>query len=121
MARSLRQLADWLDTLPDQSLEGIHLSHQHLEGSRAALALNVSTLASLSRIDRGTWINFIQEHRFPIEVRSRDASRDILGKLLKFLEKEPGAVAYLQRRARSGIVASPELARALEALLKYPG
>lgn len=121
LAKALRQLAQWLESLPDQSLDelpSIELSPDH---SPASLALNVATLASLSRIDRRTWMNFILEHHFPIEVRPRDASRDILGKLLKFLEQDPAAVDYLQRRANSEMSASPELSRALRALLSYKG
>jgi hypothetical protein len=121
LARTLRQLADWLDSLPDQTLDGLTLSHRSPGASSASLALNVSTLASLSRIDRSAWIDFIREHHFPIDVRPRDASRDILGKVLKFLDKEPEALVYLQRRAGSEMAASPELSRALQALLRYPG
>ena len=87
----------------------------------ASLALNLATLAALSRIDKHEWIDFIEQHRFPIEIRPRDAARDILGKLLKFLEEEPAAIEYLQHRAQSESVAPPELSRALRALLKYQG
>ena len=122
LARSLRELAAWLDTLPDEPLDALtSRMHGGRANAGAQIALNVATLASLSRVDRSTWIEFIDEHGFPIDVRPRDASRDILGKLLKFLEKEPAAVEYLQRRGKARLAGSPELSRALEALLRYPG
>jgi len=121
LARNLRQLADWLDRLPDQSLDDLTTHGPDMHAKSASLALNVATLASLSRVDRKAWIAFIRQHGFPIEVRTRDASRDILGKLLKFLEEEPAAIDYLQQRAQADVATSPELSRALRALLNYPG
>lgn len=121
LAKALRQLATWLESIPDQSIDELPGQEMSPTRSAASLALNVATLASLSRIDRQAWMAFIREHHFPIEVRTRDASRDILGKLLKYLEHEPGAVDYLQKRADSEISSSPELSRALRALLNYKG
>lgn len=119
LARNLRKLADWLDQLPDQVLDNIDPRGLGVGTRPASLALNIATLASLSRIDRKEWIDFIRQHRFPIELRPKDASRDILGKLLVFLEREPDAISYLQNRAQSDVAASPELSRALKALLAY--
>lgn len=121
LARSLRTLADWLDMMPDQSLEELEVAPRRDHPTGEALALNVSTLAGLSRLDRSEWIAFILEHEFPIEVRPRDASRDILGKLLKYLEREPEAVVYLQQKGASSASGNSDLSRALKALLKYPG
>lgn len=57
-------------------------------------------------------------HGFPIDVRPRDASRDIIGKLLKFLEENPDARNRLNHAAQKGrSETSPELARALQLLL----
>jgi hypothetical protein len=121
LARSLRLLADWLDTLPDQSLDELKIAPRPDHPRGEALALNVATLAGLSRIDRSAWITFISEHKFPIEVRARDASRDILGKLLRYLESRPDAVEYLQWKGSAGAVGNSDLSRALKALLNYPG
>lgn len=121
LARSLRLLADWLDTLPDQNLDELKIAPRQDHPRGEALALNVATLAGLSRVERSAWIAFISEHKFPIEIRARDASRDILGKLLRFLESRPDAVEYLQRKGGSGEVGSSDLSRALKALLNYPG
>lgn len=121
LARSLRLLADWLEQFPDQNLEGLVLDRADTRQKSASLALNLATLAALSRIDKAEWINFINQHGFPIEMRPRDATRDILGKLLKFLEEEPSAIEYLQDRAHTDSVAPPALSQALRALLEYQG
>lgn len=121
LARSLRLLADWLEDLPDQELQQLMIARPDARTKSASLALNVSTLAGLSRVDKREWIRFIRQHGFPIEIRPRDAARDILGKLLKFLEEEPAAIEYLQQKAQAEVGTSPELTSALKALLKYPG
>ena len=121
LSRSLRLLADWLDTLPDQNLDELKVAPLQDHPRGEALALNVATLAGLSRVDRSAWISFISEHKFPIEVRPRDASRDILGKLLRYLESRPDAVEYLQKKGATSVSVSSDLSRALKALLNYPG
>lgn len=86
--------------------------------SRDDLPIALSALVSLSRVDKAEWINLISELGLQIEVRPRDASRDILGKVLKILETEPEARDRLQRRVRNKEAhGSPELARALSSLL----
>jgi hypothetical protein len=87
--------------------------------TKEGLAVNLSTLAELSRIGRQQWLELIHENGFPVEVRPRDASRDILGKLLKYLEMDPDARERLKRSAsKSAAQASPQLMRALASLLE---
>lgn len=86
--------------------------------SKDDLPIALSALLRLSRIDKNEWIELIKELGLHIEVRPRDASRDILGKVLKVLESEPDARERLQRRVRNKEAhGSPELARALSSLL----
>src|SRR5712691_7134220 len=54
--------------------------------STSQIAVNLSTLAELARIDKRQWLNFAREYHLPIETRPRDAARDILGKVLVYLE-----------------------------------
>lgn len=85
---------------------------------RDDLPIALSALLSLSRIDKKEWIDLVQELGLKVEIRPRDASRDILGKVLKTLEDEPAARERLERRVKSKEkLASPELARALSSLL----
>ena len=119
--RTLRLLADWLERMPDVDIEDLPILELDRESRSHALAVNVATLAALSRVNRTEWIHFIKEHGFPIELRPRDASRDVLGKLLKFLEEEPSAIEYLRNRVQHSTGTSPEVTRALRALLSYRG
>jgi hypothetical protein len=82
------------------------------------LPVALSALLSLSRFDKQEWISLIQDIGLPIEIRPRDASRDILGKVLRVLEDDPTSRELLNNRVRStSTKASPELMRALGSLL----
>ena len=82
------------------------------------LPLALSALVSLSRIDKQEWIALINDLGLKIELRPRDASRDIVGKVLRLLESEPAARELLARKVRNREShSSPELARALSSLL----
>lgn len=87
-------------------------------GSRDDLPLALNALVSLSRVDKKEWLELIDDLGLTITVRPRDASRDILGKVLKVLETQPEARERLQQRIRNRSAhGSPELARALSSLL----
>lgn len=122
LARALRQLAEMLDSAPSvdlKSLPALRLtSGVKPEVTSRGIAVNLATLAALSRVDRKQWASFVREFQLPIEIRARDASRDILGKLLKYLERDPSARERLRRQAPpSEQQGSPELLRALQSLL----
>jgi hypothetical protein len=87
--------------------------------NRDNAAASLLTLVELSRFDKSDWRAIIEENNFPILVRPRDASRDLIGKLLRYLEEDKDA----RERLRNSIghkpsKASPELLRALNTLLK---
>lgn len=124
-AGALAQLARALKSAPDMELSGL-LAMLHPPISVAAtspdeVALSLSTLAALSKIDKAQWTELIREYGLPIDLRARDASRDILGKLLRYLEANPEALAKLRVRARRSSKASPELMRTLELLMRGGG
>ena len=82
------------------------------------LPVALSALLSLARIDKQEWIKLIEDMKLDVEIRPRDASRDIMGKVLRVLEINPEARMRLEKRVNSkDIQASPELARALSSLL----
>jgi hypothetical protein len=97
--------------------KGINIFSEHKKNDDLPLAL--SALSSLSRIDKQEWITLIGELGFEIDVRPRDASRDVVGKLLRLLESDPVAREKLGKRVknRGPSSASPELTRALTSLL----
>src|SRR5579872_622633 len=121
LARALGSLAAALRKAPDQTLDELSLNLgfglRHVPDAKD-IPVALSTLVALSDIDKNQWLNFIKEYDFPIETRPRDASRDILGKLLNYLERNPEArrrLAVSSQKDRSQT--SPELLRALKTLL----
>ena len=121
LARALTLLSRILKSGPNVDLKELDLSsHESIKKSgNADIELGLSTLVSLSRVDKQQWLSIIDDYGFPIEVRKRDASRDILGKLLRYLEKTPEARKRLADGAKEkSTQASPELLRALEVLIK---
>lgn len=80
---------------------------------------NLHHLVALSRVDKQKWIDIIEEYKFLVEIRPRDSSWDVLGKLLRYLEKTPEAREKIKRIvAYDTGKASPELLKALSSLLK---
>jgi hypothetical protein len=122
LAKELRKLADVLDSAPNVALDRVALSKRDsLPFNSGQIAVSLSTLVELSRVDKRQWLALIDELGFPIEIRPRDASRDIIGKLLTYLEANESARERLKTKAASkGAQASPELMKALNSLLKSP-
>lgn len=121
LARALERLAKFLRSGPNVVLE--KLPEATGWGSKKTLKadeikIGLSHLVALSRVDKQQWIDLIEENEFPIDIRPRDASRDILGKLLRYLEKNPEAQERLTRASVESGKASPELLRALGSLMK---
>jgi len=81
------------------------------------IKIGLSHLVALSRIDKQEWINLVRENHFSIDLRPRDSSRDVLGKLLKYLENNAEARQKL-RQVTPWNRSSPELLKALGTLLK---
>lgn len=120
-ATALTLLAGMLRRAPNQSIEEFvdrpAQKRQKFDPSNIPFAL--STLVSLAEVDKGQWLAFISDNGFPIEIRPRDASRDIIGKLLNFLADNPDARARVASTAqRNKSDASPEIMRALDLLLR---
>lgn len=119
LAKALRALALMLERSPNVRIEEATIATDTLKMDSGQMALSLSTLVELSRVDKRQWIAFIADLGFPIDVRARDASRDILGKLLNYLENDQTAREKLKTKAASkSSEASPELMKALSSLLK---
>lgn len=121
LGRALIELARALQAGPSLDLKDIVLQSATTarQTSTTNIAVNLDTLIDLARIDKSQWLAFIQENAFPIEARPRDASRDILGKVLRYLEENADARAKLKENViRKTGQASPELMKALSFLLR---
>src|SRR6266571_7480476 len=53
------------------------------------ITVGLSLLSQLSKVNKQEWAQFVREHEIPIKVEQRDSSRNVLGKLLNFLESHP--------------------------------
>jgi len=119
LARSLEVLAKALRSAPDIDINKLKIEEPNEIMKPDEIKIGLSHLVALSRVDKQQWINLISEYKFPIELRPRDASRDILGKLLRFLESNPEARTRLERSTtNSNSKSSPELLKALGSILK---
>jgi hypothetical protein len=118
LAKALSSLARLLLAVPNQPLEEFVSGRSQSKVDSASIPVALSTLVALSEIDKGQWLGFIREHNFPIDVRPRDASRDIMGKLLRYLEQNREARERLTKAVQtSRSETSPELMRAFKVLL----
>lgn len=127
LAEALRKLASLLKSGPNVQLGDLSdlistMARDRPSPPRSArpgdLPIALSALLSLSRVDKNEWLSLIQDLNLDIDIRPRDASRDIMGKVLKTLEVNPDARRRLEIRVHNKDVrASPELARALSSLL----
>lgn len=118
-AELLNQLARILKEAPNEEIETLRIgTTMGRELSKDEIALNVSSLLALSKIKKNTWKDFIDDNKWPIEVKDRDSSRNLIGKIFQHLENHPDALKDFQRktRERSGR-ASMELMNALSSLL----
>lgn len=125
LAQALKELASVLKRGPNVELGEISVPTDLLGVSRGSnkrskddLPIALSALLSLSSVDKSEWVELVKDLGLNIEIRSRDASRDIVGKVLQLLAAQPEARDLLQSRVKSkGTSGSPELAKALSSLL----
>jgi len=119
MAKQLSALARALRAGPNVELESVRIEEPaSRKVDAAAVPVALSTLAMLSEFGKEEWLAFISEHNLPIDVRPRDAARDILGKLLKYLVQNPhvrNQLTHAPGKDRS--TTSSELRRTLQMLL----
>lgn len=119
LAKQLSVLSRILRSGPNIEVESLKFdtaAARQIDSSAVPVAL--STLAMLSEIGKEEWLIFITEHGLPIDVRPRDAARDILGKLLKYLVENPQArneMAHSSEKERSKT--SQQLRKTLQLLM----
>lgn len=118
LARALAQLSKLLRNLPNQDIDdlGSTLSKSG-SGTSVDVGISLSALASLSKFDKSDWEKIAREFELPVELRPRDAARDVMGKILTYLAEND---AERQRVAMKSRVASDEpseLSNALRFLL----
>ncbi|WP_156399064.1 hypothetical protein [Methylobacterium sp. Leaf466] len=118
LAAALEILARILRSSPNGEVESLDFSSKKskIDQSNALPALNM--LVALSEFDKNQWITLIKENKFDVPVNQKDSSRNILGRLLKFLESNPEARNVLTKATeKSRSSTSPELMKALQFLM----
>lgn len=82
------------------------------------IKVNIGTLIKLGSLDKNEWINFAKINSIKIDTRTKDSSRDILNKILRYLDNNPSVKEKIEKDAEaSTTVHSPELTKALKILL----
>ena len=121
LAKALRQLAKILETSPNIEFnESTNLSIGESSAmGTSSIAVNIHTLHTLSKIEKRQWIAFVEEFKFPINIDNRDSSRNIMGKILSFLDANPSAVNLIKNKSKASKSAPPSaLTQALDILLR---
>lgn len=83
LAEILNQLASILKNAPNVEIESLP---ELISKSRDVSAeVGLKTLVNLSKLDKQEWIRIAEKHNFDIKFNQRDSSRDVLGKILRYL------------------------------------
>ncbi|MDR7020130.1 hypothetical protein [Aeromonas salmonicida] len=78
----------------------------------------LSMLVGLNDVSKSQWITLITDYELPIDIRPRDATRDIIGKLLNYLSQNKEARERLSGKKNKKVSSSSsDLADALSILL----
>jgi hypothetical protein len=131
LSKALTQLARVLKAGPNIDLDDLHNLSTHIESGRksetvpsgeapnkgAALAL----LAQMASYSKPQLVELSASLGIPVEIRSADAVRDVLGKILRYIQDNPGVQTRLISSdvARKSSETTP-LMRALAILMNQP-
>lgn len=118
LAKALTQLGKLLRTLPNQDLEdlGSTLS-KSASGPSADVGISLSALASLSRFNKSDWEKIARDFELPVDLRPRDAARDVMGKILTYLAENDAERKRVAMKSRVDADEPSELSNALRFLL----
>ena len=123
-AKHLSFMAKILRSGPNTDLSDIEVTdlfdskNAYNTPSKSEVPKALSMLVGLNNIEKEQWVELIADYEFDIEIRARDAKRDVIGKLLKHLSSHPEARDRLSgKKLSKSNNPSTELADALTILL----
>ena len=117
-ARSMQRFAKILLDTPNIDVGDVKFERPFVANSSVDVAVSLHAIAQLAKIDKNQWMALIEENNFNIKFRPRDASRDIIGKLLKYLSDHPEELDKLERSIkRKSSRGENELTKALDLLI----
>ncbi|MBS7418651.1 hypothetical protein [Pseudomonas syringae] len=125
LSKALLALSKVLKAGPDIDVEDWSLLSKPAPALKASslkegdIPAALYTLVKLNDVSKSQWISLMSEYNIDIEIRPRDANRDIVGKILNYLAANPTARENLLRTgSKKNVSESAELASALNLLLK---
>lgn len=84
------------------------------------VASNLKSLISLSNYSKQEWLSIIDEFQLKIELNSRASTRDIVGKVLSYIEKNPESLKRAKKSTQNKKTENTEiLADTLEKLINF--
>lgn len=118
LAKALAQLSKVLRSLPNQELGelGSTLSTSTKEPSND-IGVSLSLLAALSKFSKSDWEKTARDFDIPVDIRPRDAARDIMGKILNYLADNDAERERVAMKTRGSNDEPSELSNALRFLL----
>lgn len=70
------------------------------QASESDLAMNILLLYNMSQVAKRDWLSFAERNKIEINQNIRDSSRDVLGKILKFLAENPNVLKQIELRVK---------------------
>jgi len=118
LAKALTQLSKVLRNLPNQEIGefGSTLSTATKEPSND-IGVSLSILAALSKFSKSDWEKTARDFDIPVDIRPRDAARDIMGKILNYLAENDAERERVAMKTRTSDDEPSELSNALRFLL----
>jgi hypothetical protein len=98
---ALKEITDLLSRAPNFDLVEARIMKQSDD-----LAVSLFGLVALSKYSKQQWIKIIEEFSLPIELHPRASTRDVVGKVLGYLEAHPESLR-LHRQKRIGSSSEP--------------
>lgn len=106
MADLLVMLARILRSMPEGPLEEeLHRARFRDRERKFAAYSEPSALVALvgfSKFTKSDWVNFIHEMDLPINIDPKNASRDLMGKIVSYFADHPEGRARLKNMSRRG-------------------
>lgn len=118
LAKALTQLSKVLRSLPNQELGelGSTFSTSTKKPSND-IGVSLSLLAALSKFSKSDWEKTARDFDIPVDIRPRDAARDIMGKILNYLAENDAERERVAMKTRDSKDEPSELSNALRFLL----
>ena len=125
LSKTLLALSKILKAGPDIDIEDWSLLNKSAPTTKSSnlkesdIPAALYTLVKLNDVSKAQWLSLMHEYDIDVEIRPRDANRDIVGKILNYLAANPIARENLLKTgSKKNVSESAELANALNLLLK---